>query len=770
MFFSVRQTEGKRYTILQYKSITDKQPKVVVDSLKFPLSYTQELRLWLQGVQKDPEAVLKRKYEEKYGKEGAEQIPDIIIPELKLEKDFTPSIKLRGYQEEDLQAIEENLQVYPGVLYCLPTGGWKSVVLSTFIEKHENKKILVLAHKRKLLLQLESHLTKRNLKPGLIFAGINKNPGASILIASIRSVVKDHRLDNLLQQKWDYIIIDEARHTRTKSYDEVLHSLKIANPQVKLLWVDATPYRRDGKSLEEHFQKLVLSVEDIQSLIDKKYLANIRTYTAPIGDIKQEVKENQSDYVIAELSTYMRKDTFISYLIETYEKFGEQRQAIVFAVDIEHAKTIVKKFEEEGYTWKVAKIDSSLKSKEIDDIIEKFEKGDIQILVNVEMLTEGVDLPECSCIIGARPTKSLSLYLQMAGRGTRPKKDGWDLIILDCCGWTDDYGQVTSKKEWSLNPNWDPNARRKQTKIFAINKGRIVEDVDLINYVGEVAELTPEEYIERLGDAIGQAKAKNKLIISQVGTFIENNFEKLEERLGLKSKEYGLNGFFDLQSDKYPSYVWTLPGEFDIDEYRRSFSISIEVPRGTFGSLWYNPRVKFRESNIDKYKETSEALQKVGKGYIFYGKLLEAFWKNPKIEKSIEKMYDQAQGKLDSRVDIDKLKQEKKEERKDQIFTNLESKWGAWEIDLVEFPVELHLDRHRLGAYGYFNGISLGAPSKSKKLRKQWNYIAFYRDGDRRDSKGNATIEEIKDILWKGYYGREEEYMQEQEGIEKNKR
>lgn len=144
------------------------------------------------------------------------------------------------------------------------------------------------------------------------------------------------------------------------------------------------------------------------------------------------------------------------------------------------------------------------------------------------MLTEGVDIPDAKCIIGARPTKSLTLYLQMVGRGLRKKADGSDLIILDCAGWMMEHGSPSSPKTWSLDPDVDPNQLKLRNKIVAKDKdGHITEKTDAFM---ELLEMSPEEYMEKLAGGKDIAVKKNQTIDEKVAEMwqqILNAFKEL---------------------------------------------------------------------------------------------------------------------------------------------------------------------------------------------------------------------------------------------------
>ena len=297
-------------------------------------------------------------------------------------KNTQNKLTLRPYQITDVESIETAWKDHRSVLYQLPTGGGKSVVLTKIISDYPDEKILILAHKRRLLTQMKQHLNRIGIKAGLLYAMTEEDLDSNVVIASIRTAVKSKRLEMLISRHWDRVIIDEARHSRTGSYDIVLDRLVATHPKHKLLGVDATPHRKDKKRLDKHFESMVISCENIKSLQQKGFLAKERTFATPIGQIKEEVKEVANDYQQTALSNYMRQPKFLNYVVDAYTKWGENKQAIVFAVDKAHSKDLLVVFQEKGYK-KVAQIDSDLSQSEIDVVYEQYEAKKIDILINV---------------------------------------------------------------------------------------------------------------------------------------------------------------------------------------------------------------------------------------------------------------------------------------------------------------------------------------------------------------------------------------------------
>jgi len=457
---------------------------------------------------------------------------------------------LRQYQSDDKANILEALTQYNSVLYQLPTGGGKSVVMTSVIEDFKDKNIIVFAHKRTLLLQLRDHFKKIGITAGVLAGSFEENLDSSILIVSIRTAVKDARLEKILEKDWDMAMIDEARNSRTKSYDKVLDALREKHPNYKLFGVDATPYRKDKKRLDKHFQTLICSNETTESLMAQGFLQRCKTIVSPINieELQEEVKENSGDYQMQSLSAYMRKPKYLEYMVSQYVKYGEGRQNLVFAVDIEHAKDLQQMYEDNGFENQVSRVDSTMSEAEIVKALSDFEQCKIRHLINVEMITEGVDLPITGCITGGRPTKSLTLYLQMGGRGTRLDGMFDYFILLDCCGWTEEYGVIATKKHWSLNPEIDPNGARLTNKIFGKHPvtGELVED--LTDFIGEVIEMTPEEYLQNLQGGKERAEQINVSIDDK----IKNLFEAILKLIMIIE---GIYKDYDVEFDYDNTYI-----------------------------------------------------------------------------------------------------------------------------------------------------------------------------------------------------------------------
>ena len=204
--------------------------------------------------------------------------------------------------------------------------------------------------------------------------------------------------------------------------------------------------RLDGKGLCHVAQSLVTGV-NTRWLIDNGFLAPYKIYTSPQKLELKGVRTTGGDYNTGDLAAAMDKPTITGDAVQHYQRHGQNQQAIVFAVTVEHSKNIAQQFCDAGI--EAAHLDGTAGKIERENIVEQYRSGDIRVLCNVNLFTEGFDVPEAGVCIMLRPTKSLSLYLQMAGRVLRPVP-GKTAIILDHAGNVHQHAAPSAARAWSL--------------------------------------------------------------------------------------------------------------------------------------------------------------------------------------------------------------------------------------------------------------------------------------------------------------------------------
>lgn len=365
---------------------------------------------------------------------------------------------LRDYQQKGVEQIRAFYsQGHKGVLLHLATGGGKTVVFSYILREtiKNGFKAIMVVRGRELIKQASQRLIRENTPHGVLMANhwLYK-PKAPIQICSI-----DTLRSRGLTPEADLIVIDECHMATSKSYKEFLSKY----PNAKILGVTATPYT--DKSLE-HIASAVVHPISVQTLIDQGFLVKPRYYAPTMPDIEGvKVSASTHDYQQNDLADRMDTNILVGDIVTNWKKFGQNRSSICFAVTIEHSKHIVNCFNQAGIP--AEHMDAETPDEDRVQIIERSKNGDTKIISNVGILCTGVDLPHIGCVIMARPTKSYILYIQQAGRGTRPFTDKSDFILLDHAGNILKHGFITDEREANIDPDLPKVEKLKNPKVCA---------------------------------------------------------------------------------------------------------------------------------------------------------------------------------------------------------------------------------------------------------------------------------------------------------------
>ena len=251
-----------------------------------------------------------------------------------------------------------------------------------------------------------------------------------------------------IEEEPGMIVIDEAHHALAKTYKEMWERF----PNAKFLGLTATPCRLNGKGFTDLFDVLV------QSWSVPEFIRNGRLATYDFVSIKSDgvtqrlidslqKRGADGDYQNKEMDRLLNKKPSIDRLYRSLEEYGKDRKGIVYAINISHAQKITKLYQEHGV--KAISIDSKTPATERQQDIEAFKKGDIQVLVNVDIFSEGFDCPDVEFVQLARPTLSLAKYLQMVGRGLRVAKGKKNCVIIDNVGLYRVFGLPSQVWNWN---------------------------------------------------------------------------------------------------------------------------------------------------------------------------------------------------------------------------------------------------------------------------------------------------------------------------------
>jgi DNA repair protein RadD len=356
--------------------------------------------------------------------------------------------ELRTYQSDVLANVAQAVDAGAHrILLVAPTGAGKTIIASSTIEaaQHKGERVLVLAHTREIIKQTSEKLFDNGIEHGIIQAGFMTRPDEPAQIASIQTLwTRAMRTGRMELPPADLLIIDEAHHCPANTYRKIID----AYPQATLIGLTATPCRGDGRGLGAIFD-IIIECPQVAELIEQKYLVRTRVF-APVDPDLKGVQTRIGDYVEAQLAERMDRDNLIGDIVSHWHKYGERRKTVCFAVNVAHSLHIRDEFIKSGV--RAAHADGTMPKTERDAVLARLASGDISIVTNCMVLTEGWDMPEVSCCILARPTRKMGLYRQMVGRVLRPATGKANAIVLDHSGAVFRHGFVEDRVEWTLDP------------------------------------------------------------------------------------------------------------------------------------------------------------------------------------------------------------------------------------------------------------------------------------------------------------------------------
>jgi len=355
----------------------------------------------------------------------------IVMKTKELLKEYEEKKQLYCYQLGDIDTIFDridNKAPNHHLLYQLPTGGGKTVIFSEivrrYIEKHD-KKVVILTHRIELCKQTSKILKGFDVKNKIINSSLKEIPDQddySCFVAMVETL-KNRLLDEKLEiDNVGLVIIDEAHYN---SFRKLLSSFKNSF----VLGVTATPLSSNFKlPMYENYNELLVG-ESIASLVEKGYLAKATTYSYDVGLTSLKIGIN-GDYTVKSSDELYTNIALQEKLVHAYKSHCFGKKTLIFNNGIKTSIQVLETFKQAGFVIK--HLDNTNSTEERKDILEWFKNTPDAILTSVGILTTGFDEPTVECIILNRATKSLTLYLQMIGRGSRnlPNKNTFTIVDL----------------------------------------------------------------------------------------------------------------------------------------------------------------------------------------------------------------------------------------------------------------------------------------------------------------------------------------------------
>ena len=342
------------------------------------------------------------------------------------------ALTLRPYQVAAVQAALGAIDSdHHSGLWAMPTGCGKTVAFVALAGRLR-RRTLVLVHRDELIRQAEAKF--RQMFPaapiGIVQAerdewDFNEDGLApSVAIASVPSL-HARRLTRIPRDRFGLVVVDEAHHAAAPSWQAILNYFRPGF----ILGVTATPERADGKGLRDRFGPRPLYSYPLRQAINDGWLARIRQYAVETSTCLDGVSRRCGDYAEGELGHAVNTPSRNRTIVEAYQKRGEGRRAVVFAVNVQHVQDLTAAFQEAGI--KAAGVIGSMPRDERRELLKAFDAGRVPVLVNCEILTEGYDSPGIEVILMARPTQSRTFYIQAVGRGLRLAPGKKNLLVLD---------------------------------------------------------------------------------------------------------------------------------------------------------------------------------------------------------------------------------------------------------------------------------------------------------------------------------------------------
>lgn len=464
-------------------------------------------------------------------------------------------MQLRKYQQEAHDSIfnEWEKKGIKKTLLVLPTGCGKTIVFAKVAEDcvKEGNKVLIMAHRGELLEQAADKIKKMTGLECSVEKAEQTCMGSwnRIVVGSVQTLQGTKRLSKFPKDYFDTIIIDEAHHVLSSSYQKVLEHF-----DARVLGVTATPDRGDKKNLGRYFETLSYEYT-LPEAIKEGYLVPIKALTIPLELDLSSVSMSAGDFKASDVGSAL--DPYLMGIINEMKKYCKDRKTVVFLPLVATSKKFTKLLNENGF--KAAEVNGS--SKDREEVTKDFAENKYNVLCNSMLLTEGWDCPDVNCVIVLRPTKVRSLYSQMVGRGTRlsPQTGKKDLLLLDFL-WHSERHELCHPANLICESE---EVAKRMTKKMEDNAG---EEFDIQDAEEEAKKDIIKEREEALQKQLEEMKHKKRKLV-----------DPIQYAMSIEAE--------DLQ-DYVPSFGWecTPPTEKQLKLLESEGIFSQEIPNAGYAS------------------------------------------------------------------------------------------------------------------------------------------------------------------------------------------
>ena len=363
-------------------------------------------------------------------------------------------MQLRNYQQEALDAmLKAERAGISKQLVVLPTGAGKTVLFAHLpIVRQNSLPMLVLAHRTELLSQAKAKIESMNPELSVGIEKAESRAGkADVVIASVQTLGRGNsdRIEGFENTYFKSIVVDEAHHAAANSYQKILNYFK---PDY-VLGVTATPQRSDSVRLVDTFDEIVY-YKSIEDLINEGWLCPLIGYRVKTDTDISEVEIVNGDYKQEQLAEAIDNPGRNTSIVNAFIDLAGTKKTVVFAANIVHARNLAASFATQTRAQVRIVLGETI-DEEREQILKDFKSGEVQVIINVGVLTEGFDEPSIEAIILARPTRSSLLYTQIVGRGTRLNDNKLNCMIIDVADATKGKKPVSLPTLLGLPPDFD---------------------------------------------------------------------------------------------------------------------------------------------------------------------------------------------------------------------------------------------------------------------------------------------------------------------------
>jgi DNA repair protein RadD len=370
-------------------------------------------------------------------------------------------MELRPYQSDAILRLRESIRSgHRAPLLCSPTGSGKTALSGAIARSSVDKggTGLFLAPRRELITQASAMFTRFGVPHGVIMAGEPRSLYPPWQVASFDTLsARAIRSKRMLMPRAGIVICDEAHLSVADTRKQILEHYHDSI----IIGLTATPARGDGRGLGEIYDDL-LQVVSVRDLMDQKYLVEAR-YFAPTEPDLAGIKLNKDgDYQEKQLGARMDQQALVGDIVQNWLRIARDRSTVVFCVTCAHSRHVRDEFLKAGI--RAEHLDGETPLDERKEILARVASGETQVLCNVFVATFGLDIPRLSCAVLARPTKNITLYLQIIGRVLRTDDGKDDALIIDHSGAVKQHGFADDAQPWSLDESETVAERKKKAQ------------------------------------------------------------------------------------------------------------------------------------------------------------------------------------------------------------------------------------------------------------------------------------------------------------------